>query len=130
MKTVHIVDADAAIRDSLITFLESFDIPTEAFRDSDSFLRAIGSTSKGCVLVEAELPGINGLELLRSLRNNGNTIPVVLLTSISNPRYIARAKQAGVAGVLQKPFIGDELVNQLKALDCLDGTPLLDIKPD
>ena len=116
METVHIVDSDAAIRDSLITLLESFGLSVKAYSDSESFLREVGSTSKGCVLVEAEMPGFNGMGLLRELRNKGNTIPVVLLTSNASPDYIVRAQNVGAAGVLQKPFIGDELMNQLKVL--------------
>jgi FixJ family two-component response regulator len=116
METVQIVDTDPAIRDSLKTLLKSFGLSVKAYSDSDSFLRGVGSASKGCVLVEAEMPGLNGMGLLRELRNNGNTIPVVLLTSNASPDYIACAQNAGAAGVLQKPFIGDELMNQLKAL--------------
>jgi len=116
METVHIVDTDPAIRDSLKTLLKAFGLSVKAYSDSDSFLRGVGSASKGCVLVEAEMPGLNGMGLLRELRNNGNTIPIVLLTSNASPEYIARAQNVGAAGVLQKPFIGDELMNQLKVL--------------
>ena len=114
METIHIVDTDAAIRDSLVTLLESFGFSVKAYSDSGVFLQAIGNTSKGYVLVEAEMPGLNGLGLLRELRSSGNTIPVVLLINNAGPAYVARARDLGAAGVLQKPFIGDELMNQLK----------------
>jgi FixJ family two-component response regulator len=116
METVHIVDSDAAIRDSLKTYLESFGISVKEYANSDVFLRMVGSASKGCVLAEAEMPGLNGMGLLRELRNNGNTIPVVLLTNNTRPGYIAHARKVGAAGVLQKPFISDKLMNQLKVL--------------
>jgi len=116
METVYIVDADSAIRDALTTLLESYDLPVQAFPDSDSFLRAVRGVPLGCVLVEAELPGLNGLGLLQELRNKGSAIPVVLLTTDAKPGFIERAEQAGAAGVLEKPFVGDELVAQLQAL--------------
>lgn len=116
MEAVHIVDTDIAIRDSLLTLLKSIGLSVKAYSDSESFLREVGSTSKGCVLVEAEMPGLNGMGLLRELRNIGNTIPVVLLTNNASPAYNARAQIIGAAGVLQKPFIGEQLINQLKVL--------------
>ena len=116
METVYVVDADSAIRDALTTLLESFDIPVKAYADSNNFLPEVRNTLKGCVLVEAEQPGLNGLGLLRALRNNGNAIPVVLLTSNADSAFTERARRAGAAGVLRKPFIDDELVNQVRAL--------------
>jgi FixJ family two-component response regulator/GNAT superfamily N-acetyltransferase len=116
METVYIVDSDSAIRDALTTLLESYDLRVKAYVDSDSFLQAARGSPAGCVLVEAELPGLNGLGLLRRLRNEGNTIPVVLLTSNAKPDFIERAERAGAAGVLEKPFASDELVNRLPAL--------------
>lgn len=116
METVYIVDADSAIRDALMTLLESFDLPVETYSDADSFLQAAPATPTGCVLVEAELPGTNGLGLLRELRSKGSTIPVVLLTGNATRNFIERAERAGAVGVLQKPFIGGELVNQLQTL--------------
>ncbi len=116
METIYIVDADSAIRDALTTLLESYYLPVKAYSDSDSFLRAVRGVPTGCVLVEAELPGLNGLGLLRELRNKGSAIPVVLLSSNAKADFVERAERAGAAGVLEKPFVGDELVNQLQAL--------------
>ncbi len=120
METVYLIDSDSAIRDALTTLLESFDLPVKAYSDSGSFFRAVRGVPKGCVLVEAELPGLNGLGLLRKLRDSGSTIPVVILTSNADPGFVERAERAGAAGVLEKPFVGDELVNQLQALAVLD----------
>lgn len=116
MEKVYIIDTDSAVRDALTTLLESFDLPVEAYSDSDSFLQAVSTSPTGCVLVEAEMPGMNGLGLLRELRSKGSTIPVVLLTGNATRGFIKRAEHAGANGVLQKPFIGVELVKQLQAL--------------
>jgi FixJ family two-component response regulator len=116
METIYIVDADSAIRDALTTLLESFDLPVKAYSDSGSFLRAVRGVPTGCVLVEAELPGLNGLGLLRELRNKGSAIPVVLLSSNAKADFIECAERAGAVGVLEKPLVGDELVTQLQAL--------------
>ena len=58
MEKVYIIDTDSAVRDALTTLLESFDLPVEAYSDSDSFLQAVSTSPTGCVLVEAEMPGM------------------------------------------------------------------------
>ena len=68
METVYLIDSDSAIRDALTTLLESYDIPVKAYSDSESFFWAVRDVPTGCVLVEAELPGLNGLGLLRKLQ--------------------------------------------------------------
>ena len=116
MDVVYVVDADSAIRDALTTLLESYNLPVKAYSDSASFLQAVRGVPRGCLLiVEAELPGLNGLGLLRQLRSKGSTIPVVLLASNAKPDFTRRAEHAGAAGVLEKPFVGDELMNKLQA---------------
>ena len=116
MDAVYVVDADSAIRDALTTLLESYNLPVNAYSDSDSFLEAVRGVPKGCLLiVEAELPGLTGLGLLRELRSKGSTIPVVLLASNAKSDFTKRAERAGAAGVLEKPFVGDELMNKLQA---------------
>lgn len=105
---VYIVSSDGAIRDALETLLESFDMPVKAYADSQTFLQAIQSTTSGFVLVEAEMPGLNGFDLLRALRSAGNTIPVVLLTENTSNDFAERAQRSGAAAVLRKPFLSDD----------------------
>lgn len=116
METVYIVDPDSAIRDALATLLGSFDISVEAYPDAETFLRAVQFPPTGCVLSEVELPGLNGLGLLRELRRKGSPVPVVLITSDTKPGFVEQVRRAGAAGVLEKPFIGDDLVNRLHAV--------------
>ena len=108
METVYIVDTDKAIRDALKTLLESFEIPVKAYADSETFLKAIRTTKNGFVLVEAEMPGLNGLALLQALRSEGNTIPVIFLTENASTSFVDCARRAGAAGVLRKPFVDDD----------------------
>jgi FixJ family two-component response regulator len=129
MDMVYVIEADSAIRDALTTLLRSFDLPVKAYSDSDSFLQAVRGAPTGCVLVEAELPGLNGLGLLQELRSKGSTIPVVLLTSDAKPGFIERAERAGAAGVLEKPFVSNNLVDRLQALVGHDAWARISLPP-
>lgn len=108
METVYVIDADVAIRDALTTLVESFDIPVKAYADSEAFLLSVRNVKNGFVLVDAEMPGLNGMGLLNALRSDGNTMPVILLTANANAEFLRRAQGAGAAGVLRKPFVGED----------------------
>lgn len=121
MDTVYVVDPDAAIRDALQTLLESFDVPVQVYPNASEFLHKLGQTARGCVLVEAEIPELNGLGLLKQLRTCGNPIPVLLLVNQTTSAFRRRARQAGVCGVFEKPLANSELVDQLQRIfgaDC------------
>ncbi len=72
MDMVYVVEPDDGIREAIQTFLESFDVPVQVFSDAIEFLNAAGTNAQGCVIAEAELPGLDGLGLLKHLRTRNN----------------------------------------------------------
>ena len=116
MQAVYVVIPDEGIRDALKTFLESFEIPARLFSSADELLDVIDGSAAGCVLVEAEITGLNGLGLLTQLRDRGIQIPLFLLVDIASKEFANRARQAGATGVFEKPLAKDELLLQLAPL--------------
>ena len=84
--TVYIIDPDEAIRDGLTTLLGTLDILVLSYPDARAFLDSTTakSLSRGCLLVEANLPGMSSVALLRRLQDQGVDLPVVILASTSN----------------------------------------------
>lgn len=113
MGPVYIINPDSGIRDALQTLLESEDIPAQAFADANAFLDTV-ELPEGCVLAEAEMHGLNGLGLLRELRQAGSRVAVVILVGDDDPEFVQRALNAGAATVLVKPFSQDDLIAKLK----------------
>ena len=126
MHRIYVVDPDASIRDALKTLLGSFDIPVSTFASAADLIDKAGYSVTGCVLIEAEQQGVNGLELLQRLRSHGNDVPYVLLTAHAQAQFVARARRDGASGVLEKPLLDDDVVAELKRV-CGDLWPGLDV---
>ena len=107
---VFIVDDDDAVRDSLRIYLESRGIEVHDFASPDDMLAACGTPREGCLVLDFRLPSMDGLELLRVLRDRDIDLPAVLVTGQTDPRIRIRAKKAGIAALLEKPFDGPALL--------------------
>ncbi|MFG1478479.1 response regulator [Xanthobacter sp. V4C-4] len=104
---VHIVDDDAAVCNSLkFTFeLDGFDVVTYAgFHE----LMAADLPHCGCMIVDYNLPEINGLELLSELDRRNVHLPSFLITSNPSQNVRRRADAQGVA-IIEKPLLGNQL---------------------
>ncbi len=104
--TVYVIDPDEAVRDRLTTLLGMFAVPVLGYADAETFLEStsLQGTSRGCLLVEAKLPGMASLALLRRLLAQDVDLPVVVLVSTSNRDVAEQALQAGAADLMDKPW--------------------------
>ena len=116
--TVYIIDPDEAIRDGLTTLLGTLDIPVLSYPDAQAFLDSstAESLSRGCLLVEANLPGMSSLALLRRLRDQGADLSVMILAGMRNRDIAGQALQAGAADVIDKPLVNGQLLKRLRQL--------------
>lgn len=111
--TVHVVDDDAAVRDSLRVLLETsgFMVQTHA---SAAALLAAAPEPGGCVLSDVRMPEIDGLELQRRLRASGVSLPVILMTGHGDIPIAVRAMKAGAVDFLEKPFDEEQLLDAVR----------------
>jgi two-component system CheB/CheR fusion protein len=112
---VHIVDPDAAIADGLATLLRTYDIDVVAYPDAETFLQTSANmpTSAGCLLIEADLPGVSGPALLDMLKGDCAELPVLIMVSTSSPGLIEAATHSGRVRVIEKPCVDDALVSAI-----------------
>ncbi|HTW28952.1 MAG TPA: response regulator FixJ [Acetobacteraceae bacterium] len=104
--TIHIVDDDDAIRDSLRVLLEAAGFHVRTHADPAEFLGAAPGCS-GCVLTDLRMPGMDGLELQQRLAERRIDLPVIVMTGQGDIPLAVRAMKAGAVDFLEKPF-GDE----------------------
>ncbi len=104
-KTVCIVEDDAPVRDSLSVLLEIRGLTVLAYESAADFLADQGGRRAGCLIVDQNMPGMSGLELLAALRANGNPVPAIILTGRSSPHLAQRAPALGVVAILEKPLV-------------------------
>ena len=110
---IAIVDDDASVRRSLTNLFASLGWPVESFTTGEEFL-ASDFTRTHCVVLDVELPGMSGLELLERLVRSSSRIGVVMVTAHSDQQTRRRAAELGATAFLTKPFRSDELVRTVK----------------
>jgi two-component system response regulator FixJ len=117
-QTVHVIDDDEAMRDSLSFLLDIQGFETRVYDSAITFLEALPSLSGGCVLTDVRMPGLSGLELIEQLRALGQDLPVVVMTGHGDVPMAVDAMKAGVIDFIEKPFADDVLLRAVRnALD-------------
>lgn len=116
--TVHVVDDDPAIRDSLAMLLEASNLPVRAYDSASAFLAVAKGLRHGCVLTDVHMPGMDGLALQQQLADLDCTLPVIVMTGHGEVPMAVRALKAGATDFLEKPFEDEPLLRAVRnALD-------------
>jgi len=113
---VYIVDDDDFVRDSLRTLLELYDVEVLDFPSCAAFAAAYDGTGGGCLVLDQHMPGMTGVEFMESRGAALRGLPVVMVSGRTDPVTIDRARRAGVAEFLEKPFDSDRLVDTVLRL--------------
>ena len=108
----HIIDDDDAARDALGFLLESADVPFVSFASASAFLE-IARTAKGCVVTDIRMPEMDGLELVRRLKEIGVALPVIVMTGHGDVPLAVEAMKAGVVDFFEKPFDDEQMLTAI-----------------
>lgn len=111
---VLVVDHDPAVRNSLKFALEIEGFSVKVYATATALLAEPDMPQRGCVVLDYNLPGMNGLDLLQSLREHHVKLPAILVTSHPTPTVRHRALSAGVH-VIEKPLLNDTLLRCIRA---------------
>ena len=101
---VHVVDDDAALRDSLRWLLESAGHRVAIYASAGSFLAEEAAEQGGCLLLDVRMPGMSGLELQDELARRGHTIPIIFITGHGDVPMAVNAVKKGALDFIEKPF--------------------------
>lgn len=115
MSLVHVVDDDAAMRDSLAFLLESAGLQARLYDSGAALLARASELEPGCVLTDVRMPGMTGLELVAKAKGLGLTHPIIVLTGHADVSLAVEAMKAGVVDFLEKPFADDVLLAAIRA---------------
>jgi two-component system response regulator FixJ len=107
---VHVIDDDEAMRDSLAFLFKSAKVAVAAYDSADGFLAKLPAITGGCVVTDVRMPGMNGLDLLKRLRELKSALPVIVITGHADVPLAVDAMKHGAADFLEKPFDDDVLL--------------------
>ncbi|HYP87689.1 MAG TPA: response regulator [Polyangiaceae bacterium] len=113
-KTILVIDDSETIRQQVASALEQAGFAVLTARDGVEGLERIERDAPAMVILDVNMPRMNGIELLESLDVRRTGLPVVLLTTEVQPSLMARARQAGARGWLVKPFNVGQLVETVR----------------
>ena len=108
--TVFLIDDDDALRETMREMIEREGRPVEAFASGEAFLEAYRPGRKGCLLVDARLPGLSGTALLQQLKAENNVLPSIMITGHGDVSMAVEAMKAGAIDFIEKPVSPHKLL--------------------
>lgn len=116
---VFVVDDDQRVREALSSLINSVGLRVAAFGSAVEFLESEKPDAPACLILDLELPGINGLQLEQELAG-GDSPPIVFITGHGDVPSSVRAMKAGAIEFLSKPFGERELLEAIDAAIVMD----------
>lgn len=120
--TVFIIDDDPAVRDALSLMLEQANLIVKGFGRAHEFLDFYRPDMPGCVVVDINMPGMNGIQLQEELIARGILLPIIFLTGHGNIPLSVKTIKAGASDFLTKPVSCEKLLSSIQTalLECKD----------
>lgn len=112
---VHIIDDDAAVRDSLAFLLSTAGVTAEAYGSAKEFLDRHATVDVGCIVTDIRMPDMGGLDLLRRIRKINPSLPVILITGHGDVPLAVEAMKLGAADFIEKPFEDEVMLAAISA---------------
>ncbi len=119
--TVHLVDDDPAVAKALARLLREHGFRTVVFDSAEAFLAQHDVGAPGCLVLDVNLPGLDGLALQRRLSNAGPALPIVFLTGHGDIPMSVQAVKAGAVDFLTKPVAAETLLGAVRAAVAQDA---------
>jgi two-component system response regulator FixJ len=115
---VHLIDDDEGVRHSLAFLLTTSGLAVRIHESATAFLGALPGLQPGCIVTDVRMPGIDGLELQRRLRDLAVNLPVIVMTGHADITLAVQAMKAGAIDFIEKPFDDEVMLSAIHtALD-------------
>ena len=114
MTGVYIIDDDAAMRDSLAFLMESAGFSIACFESAEAFVAILQGIEDGCIVTDVRMPGMDGFELLRRVRQEKPRLPVIVMTGHGDIPLAVQAMKLGAADFVEKPFEDERLIEAVR----------------
>jgi two-component system, LuxR family, response regulator FixJ len=124
-RVVHIVEDDTSVRRSLQWLLQSAGFATNAYATAFACLHASPQLTEGCLLLDVQMPEMDGLQLQGRLAAVGVELPVIVVSGQADVTTAVRAMKAGAVDFIEKPYEADGLVEAIESAMEKAGRPAI-----
>jgi two-component system, chemotaxis family, CheB/CheR fusion protein len=111
---IVVVDDDDLVREAIRAVLEDDDRVVETYPSCEAFLEGFHSDRPACLLIDAYLPAMSGLELLEKLHIDGHSLPAIMITGNADVPMAIKAMKAGALDFIEKPIGREELLASIE----------------
>jgi FixJ family two-component response regulator len=120
--TVFVVDDDEAICEGLCNLFESIGLKAQRFNSAEEFIAQWQPDTPGCLMLDARLPGMTGVEFQERLIKSGIQIPIIFMTAHGDVPMVRKVMKAGAVEFLTKPFQKEEMLEAVHHAFQIDNT--------
>ena len=118
--TVYVVDDDKLARESLEWLIESVGLPVKVYDSGQAFLDGYRKEFVGCMVLDVRMPDISGMDLYAKLKQEGCTLPVIIMTGHADVDLAVRAMKAGAYDFIEKPYKDSLMLERIQSAIAFD----------
>ena len=111
---VAVVDDDVSVRESLAGLISELGFSTRTFESAAELLACDSLGEIQCLIVDVEMPGMSGLELLHKVKHRGYAIPIVFISGRGSEALRRRLMEDGATECLFKPLTSEALLDAIE----------------
>lgn len=108
---IHLIDDDEHVRRAVAFLLGTAGFAVKLHESAASFFAGLDKQQPGCIVSDVRMPGMDGVELLRRLKEKGVDMPMIIMTGHADVALAVAAMKAGAVDFIEKPFADDMLLN-------------------
>jgi FixJ family two-component response regulator len=112
---VAVVEDDCSVRRAIGRLIKSAGLPVETFGSAEEFLQASLGQESSCLVLDLQLPGMDGLALQNRLSADHRSVPVIVVSAHCDTQTRSQALQAGACAFFGKPFDDEALINTIQS---------------
>ena len=114
-RRIAVVDDDPSVCKALARLLRASDLDADAYGSAELFLASLQTSVPDCLVLDLQMPEMDGLALQRTLGRSGRRLPIVVITGHDEPGMQARCLAAGASAYLRKPLEAGTLLAAIEA---------------
>lgn len=112
---IAVVDDDESVCRSTSLLIQSFGYRAASFASAEDFLGSGLLRDTSCLILDVQMPGMNGLQLQKHLSAEGHRIPIIFITAYDDKEPCRQALQTAVVAFLRKPFSDEQLLQTIRS---------------
>ena len=112
---IYLIDDDEDVRRAVSFLLSTAGFAVRVYESGVTFLEKLDGLRPGCIVSDVRMPGMDGVELLRQIRQKDVTMPMIVMTGHGDVTLAVAAMKAGAVDFIEKPFSDEVLLLALRA---------------